>query len=156
MSYTGVLCELIYDEETQETIDRFDDELKNIFEKFKNMFVDMDHHQWSDDSEIYGGITYKEFKRIYMILLSLIRDDIDNNAFQTPLPRNYGDNIWEIYKDDNNHWNKKKTSFNASHISKYHDVNQTAFLTESEANRICLLNNRIKKMRCKNDKRDNV
>lgn len=138
MSKYDALYELIYDKETVRIVDTLDDELKGIFEKLYDMFIDMDNHSWSDDSKIHGGITFGEFKRVYMILLSQIRKDSNSSSFQIPIPCNIGDDVWEIYEDNDTFWKTRKKKLLEEDISKYDD---TIFLTECEAKRYCILNN---------------
>lgn len=135
--HSDIIWELAYDDEVEEEIEHMvDDELKDILEKCKYMFVDMSDHHWDDDSEIYGGITFAQFKRIYMILLSQVKYNKDSGSLNLPLPCKIGQPVWEIY-GSNADWNKRKVPFRIHHISLY---DKTIFLTEREADRICYLN----------------
>lgn len=45
-----------------------DEELSDIIEKMESMFYDMYDHYYRANSELYGGITFKEFQHILYIL----------------------------------------------------------------------------------------
>ena len=132
-----VLYELLYDKETERIIHTLDDELKEILDKFYDMLIDKDTHNWSDESEIYGRITFGEFKRVYIILLSQIIYNRNSGSFNMPMPCNIGDDVWEIYEKDT-FWYERKKKLLLDDIPKYYE---TIFLTKDEARRICILNN---------------
>lgn len=132
------LYELAYDNDIKNIINSLDDELKQIFENFYCMFEDMSTHGWCDGSEIYGGFTFAQFKRVYMILLSLINQDKNASALQIPLPCNIGDDVWELYQEEDGYCKHRKIKFSDEHIDRY---NSTIFLTEIEAIRFSMVNN---------------
>ena len=132
--YSDIIWELAYDDKFEEEIEHMDDELKDILAKCNSMFVDMSDHHWNDDSEIYGGITFAQFKRIYMILLSQVKYNKDSGSLNLPLPCKIGEPVWEIYGRDAD-WNKRKVPLKIDHISLY---DKTIYLTEREADRMCL------------------
>ena len=156
--YGDVIYELAFNEEIQNNINSLDDELKGIFEKLENMFIDMSYRYWEDDSEIYGGITFGEFKRIYMILLSQVKSDPNVNHLQTPLPCKDGDEVWQIYADGCGNapcefsclkckdvlWKKVQVQFNKDLISEY---NKSIFLTEEDADKWCSINKQLAEIR---------
>ena len=156
--YNDVIFELAYDKQIQNNIESVDDELKDIFNKFNGIFIDMYDHHWQDDSKMYGDITFAQFKRIYMILLSQVKCKQDSHSLNLPLPCQIGQPVWEIYADDcgnvpcmynceeckDAYWKRRTVPFNLDHISKY---NKTIFLTESEAERICERNKELNKIR---------
>jgi hypothetical protein len=156
--YCDVIEELVYNKEIQNNINSLDDELKDIFERFKGMYDDKITHKWEDDSEIYGGFTFGDFKRIYMILLATVKAEKESRVFQTPLPCKIGDLVWEIYADDCGdgpctsscyeckyaQWKKNQVLFNTHFISEY---NKSIFLTEEEADRQCDINKQLAEIR---------
>ena len=53
--------------------------MENTLRKLEEMFLDMETHKRKDNSEIYGGITYLEFKA--MLCHLILTCDIDTTKY---------------------------------------------------------------------------
>lgn len=49
-----------------------------IINKLDEMIRDMDYHNWTLDSEVYGGITYGEIIEITLALIQMNGDNLDD------------------------------------------------------------------------------